>query len=83
MQSENKNEWEQIKDTTKELKEALWVIFRSLIFALAILAGVWSFIEIIFQTTLTFLQAALITGGVFAYIVIRAWRNDRKNKIKI
>ena len=76
----NKNDWEKIKESIKELKSAASTIFSALIFCVAILIGIWAFMEAIFQVTLTLFQAILITVGVGLIYIIRAWWSNKWSK---
>lgn len=76
----NKSEWEEAKEVTKGLKGAAGLLFRLAIFGAAILVGVWSFAELIFEITLTLVQALLLTAGVGAVLLSRLWRQHKQSK---
>jgi len=76
----NKNEWEEIKTSSKEIKSAASVIFGALFFGVAMLIGIWAFIEAFFQVTLTLTQAILITTGLGILYLLRAWWSNKQSK---
>lgn len=78
----NKNDWEEIKETAKELKEAMWLVFSSLFWGFMITAGVWAFLEAILQITLTFTQAFFITTGVGVIFLFKSWWLNRQIEIR-
>ena len=73
---EPNHEWERIKKESKELKGAAGTLIGFLIFAVAMLAGVWAFVEVIFNITLTLLQALLITS-VLGLIYLWRVKNEK------
>jgi len=76
----NKNDWERIRESSKELKSAVSKIFGALIFAVAMLVGIWAFAEAIFEITLTPIQAILITAGLGLLYLLRMWWSNKQSK---
>ena len=76
----NKNDWERIKEGSGELKSAASKIFGALIFAAAMLVGIWAFVEAIFEITLTPIQAILITAGLGFLYLLRTWWSNKQSK---
>ena len=76
----HKNDWERIKERSGELKSGSSKIFGALIFAVAMLIGVWAFAEAIFEITLTPIQAILITAGLGLLYLLRTWWLSKKSK---
>ncbi len=74
------NEWEKIKEHSREIKSATATIFGALIFGVAMLVGIWAFIEAIFQITMTITQAVLITVGLGVLYVAREWWSNKQIK---
>ena len=78
----NENEWEEIKEYTRTLKDAAGLIFGAIFWGFMIMMGIWAFLEAIFQITLTFVQAVLITVGIFLIVVVKSWWSSRYQKEK-
>lgn len=79
-QQQPKNEWEEIKENSKELKSAVGLVLRFAFFGVAMLVGIWSFTELIFQVTLTLVQASLLTIAIGATFLVRSWWSNRQSK---
>lgn len=79
----NKNDWEEVKEDAQMLKDAAGLVFGALFWGFMITMGVWAFVEAIFQKTLTFTQALLITAGIGTIFLLKSWWMNRKTNIRV
>jgi len=77
-----KNNWEQIKEEGRALKNAAGLVFSVLFWGFLIMVGFWAFLEAIFQITLTLFQAFLIFAGVILFTIVKAWWLNRQTNLK-
>ena len=73
----NKNEWEEVNETAKELRGAMGLVFGFLFWGVMIMIGIWAFLETIFQITLTPVEALLIFVGIVVIYVVKLWLSNR------
>ncbi|HYR88445.1 MAG TPA: hypothetical protein VE422_30480 [Terriglobia bacterium] len=76
----NKNEWEEIKEGARALKNAAGLVFGALFWGFMMLTGIWAFLEAIFQITLTFSQAILVSVGIGLVFIMKSWLSHRQPK---
>ncbi|OGY45760.1 MAG: hypothetical protein A3A24_01920 [Candidatus Buchananbacteria bacterium RIFCSPLOWO2_01_FULL_46_12] len=76
----NKNEWEEIKKGARELKGAAGLVFGALFFGFMTMMGIWAFLEVTLQRTLTLVQAVLITAGIFLVFIVKSWWSNKQSK---